>query len=361
MLGNNIIAHIDDTQKPVEDFFVHLSSDSDALVVGETYTLAVDDQTRKLSMRNHSATHLLQAALIKVLGNHVKQAGSLVTSEKLRFDFTHLQAVTKDELEQVENLVNQEIQKGLAVSANIMSMKDASNTGAMALFGEKYGDVVRVMKMGDFSTELCGGTHVHNTNDIGLITILTETSLATGVRRIEATTSQNAIQYLNHRSKLLKQLETYFNDKEERALDKVFNSFKDLKEKQKEVEALKDKIQATESRDLFNSTELINGIDTAIIETKPDNDLRKLSDMFIGKFPNGALVLYAINGDKVQVLVRAGLGAVKLNAGETLKEILTLLSGRGGGKPDMAQGSGDAANVSQLKEHAKTILKKRLA
>jgi alanyl-tRNA synthetase len=361
MLGNNVIAHITDTQKPVDELYVHLSSDSDALVVGETYTLAVDDQTRKLSMRNHSATHLLQAALIKVLGSHVKQAGSLVTPEKLRFDFTHLQAVTRDELDQVENLVNQEIQKGLTVNANIMNMKEAVNSGAMALFGEKYGDVVRVMKMGEFSTELCGGTHVQNTNDIGLITILSESSLATGVRRIEATTSQNAIQYLNHRSKLLKQLETYFNDKEERAIDKVFNNLKDLKEKQKEVETLKDKIQATESRDLFNATELINGIDTAVVETKPDNDLRKLSDLFIGKFPNGALVLYAVNGDKVQVLVRAGLGATKFNAGDALKEILALLNGRGGGKPDMAQGSGDSANLSQLMDHAKMILKKRLA
>jgi alanyl-tRNA synthetase len=269
--------------------------------------------------------------------------------------------VTRDEIDQVEHLVNQEIQKGLTVNANIMSMKDASNTGAMALFGEKYGDIVRVMKMGEFSTELCGGTHVQNTNDIGLITILSESSLATGVRRIEATTSQNAIQYLNHRSKLLKQIETFFNDKEERAIDKVFNGLKDLKEKQKEVETLKDKIQATESRDLFNSTELINGIDTAVIETKPDNDLRKLSDLFVGKFPNGALVLYAVNGDKVQVLVRAGLGATKFNAGEALKEILALLNGRGGGKPDMAQGSGDSANLPQLMDHAKMILKKRLA
>lgn len=360
MLGKNIIAHIDDTQKPVDELFVHLSSDSDALVVGETYTLTVDELTRKLSMRNHSATHLLQAALIKVLGTHVKQAGALVTPEKLRFDFTHLQAVTKDELEQVENLVNQEIQKGLTVNANVMNMNDAAKTGAMALFGEKYGDVVRVMKMGDFSTELCGGTHVQNTNDIGLITILSESSLATGVRRIEATTSQNAIHYLNHRSKLLKQIETYFNDKEERAIDKVFNSFKDLKEKQKEIEGLKDRIQATESQDLFSTTELINGVDTAVVETSSDNDLRKLSDLFIGKFPNGAVVLYSISGEKVQVLVRAGKCSAKLNAGETLKEILAVVNGRGGGKPDIAQGSGDASSAEKLKEHATQILKRKL-
>jgi alanyl-tRNA synthetase len=359
-IGDNIIAHIYDTQKPVDDFFVHLSSDSDALVVGETYNLVVDEHNRKLSMRNHSATHLLQAALIKILGPHVKQAGSLVTPEKLRFDFTHLQALSKKELENVENLVNQEIQKGLAVSAKTMNMKEASNTGAMALFGEKYGDLVRVLTMGKFSTELCGGTHVHNTQEIGLISILSESSLAAGVRRIEATTSQNAINYLSHRSKLLKQVESYFNDKEDGAIQKVFGSFKDLKEKQKEIETLKDKIQAIEARDLFKNIEVINGIDTAVLETTADNDLRKLSDLFIGKFPNGAVVLYSVAGDKVQVLVRAGKCANTLNAGDTLKEILLVVNGRGGGKIDLAQGSGDASMVSKIKDHASQIIKRRL-
>ena len=361
LLGTNILAHINDTQKPIDGLIVHLSNDSDSLVIGETYKLAVDQQTRNLSMRNHSATHLLQAALIKILGPHVKQAGSLVTPEKLRFDFTHLQAVSKDELEQVEQLINEQIQKGLVVQSNIMNMNEAVNSGAMALFGEKYGDVVRVLSMGKFSTELCGGTHVQNTNDIGLISILSESSLATGVRRIEATTSQNAINYLNHRSKLLKQVETYFNDKEDKAMDKVFNSFKELKEKQKEIESLKDKIQATEAKELFNQPEIINGFETAIIEVQADNDLRKLSDLFIGKYPNGAVVLYCLNSDKVQVLVRAGKCSQKLNAGETLKEILTVINGRGGGKIDLAQGSGDSVDISKIKPHAVQILKRRLS
>ncbi len=361
LLGTNVLAHIHDTQKPIDGLIVHLSNDSDSLVIGETYKLAVDQQTRHLSMRNHSATHLLQAALIKILGPHVKQAGSLVTPEKLRFDFTHLQAVSKDELEQVENLINEEIQKGLVVQSNIMNMNEAVNSGAMALFGEKYGDVVRVLSMGKFSTELCGGTHVQNTNDIGLISILSESSLATGVRRIEATTSQNAINYLNHRSKLLKQVETYFNDKEDKAIDKVFNSFKELKEKQKEIESLKDKIQATEAKELFNQPEIINGFETAIIEVQADNDLRKLSDLFIGKYPSGAVVLYCLNSDKVQVLVRAGKCSQKLHAGETLKEILTIINGRGGGKIDLAQGSGDSIDISKIKPHALQILKRRLS
>ena len=358
--GKNIIAHVDDTQKPVDGLHVHFSSDADALEVGKSYTLSVDAHTRKLIMRNHSATHLLQAALIKVLGPHVKQAGSVVNAEKLRFDFTHLQAMTKEEIQKVEELVNQEISKAHNVEANIMDMEAAQKKGAMALFGEKYGNIVRVLSMGDFSTELCGGVHVHNTGDIGLFTILVETSLATGVRRIEATTSETAINYLSHRSSLLKKIEGMVQDKEERALVKLENLFKELKAKQKEIEALKDKIQESESKDLFNTVENIGGIDVAIIEANADSDLRKLSDLFVNKYPNGAVVLYNSNSEKATVLVRASKGASKLNAGEALKEILTVVNGRGGGKPDLAQGSGEAALVSKIAPHAKNVLKAKL-
>ena len=353
MSGKNIIAHIDDTQKPVDHLFVHLSKDADALVIGETYTLRVDSHARNLIMRNHSATHLLQASLIKVLGSHIKQAGSLVTPEKLRFDFTHLQALTKEEIQKVEDLVNAEIQKGNPISAEIMNMDDAVKKGAMALFGEKYGNSVRVLSMGQFSTELCGGTHAHNTSEIGLITIFSEVSLATGIRRIEATTSENAIKYLSHRSQYFKKVESLFNDKEERAIHKIESFLKELKEKQKEIEFLKDKIQASESKDLFNSTENISGIDIAIVEAANDSDLRKLSDLFISKYQNGAVVLYNKKG---AVLVRSSKGASKLNAGTVLKEILTMMNGKGGGKPDLAQGSGEAALISKVKEHARAII-----
>ncbi len=357
MSGKNIIAHVDDTQKPVDGLHVMLSKDADALEVGQIYKLVVDSHLRKLIMRNHSATHLLQAALIKVLGTHVKQAGSQVTPERLRFDFTHLQAMTKEEIQRVEDLVNAEIQKGSHVDASVMSMDDAVKKGAMALFGEKYGNEVRVLTMGDFSTELCGGTHVHNTGDIGLITILSEASLATGVRRIEATTSETAIHYLSHRSNLLKKVEAQFGDKEEKAITKLENALRDLKEKQKEIESLKDKIQATESKELFSTVEKMGGIDVAIIEASVDNDLRKLSDLFISKFQNGAVVLYNKNG---AVLVRKGAGVAKLNAGEALKEILTVVNGRGGGKPDMAQGSGEANLVPKIKAHAHAVLASKL-
>lgn len=359
-LGKNILANISDTQKPVDSLHVHFSNDSDALEIGKSYTLSVDSKSRKLIMRNHSATHLLQAALIKVLGTHVKQAGSIVSADKLRFDFTHLQAMTKEEIEKVEDLVNQEISKAHKVEANIMNMDEAQKKGAMALFGEKYGNIVRVLSMGDFSTELCGGVHVHNTSDIGLITVLSESSLATGVRRIEATTSETAIHHLSHRSQLLKKVESLFMDKEERALVKLENLIKDLKEKQKEIESLKDKIQLNESKDLFNNVENIGGIDYAIIEASPDSDLRKLSDLFISKFQNGAVVLYNLNGDKASVLVRSSKGASKLNAGDALKDILPVINGRGGGKPDMAQGSGEAALIGKIALQAKNVMKAKL-
>jgi alanyl-tRNA synthetase len=311
-------------------------------------------------MRNHSATHLLQSALIKVLGNHVKQAGSQVSSERLRFDFTHLQAMSKEEIQKVEDLVNLEIQKSLHVSADIMSMDEAQKKGAMALFGEKYGNTVRVLTMGEFSTELCGGTHVHNTGDIGLITILSESSLATGVRRIEATTSENAISFLAHRSNVLKKLEALLNDKEDRTIGKLENLYRDIKEKNKEIETLKDKIQLSESKDLFNKVTNMGGIDVAVVEASADSDLRKLSDLFVNKYPKGAVVLFNQNGDKATVLVRAAKEASKLNASEVLKEILAVINGRGGGKPDMAQGSGEVAHFAKIASEAQTILKSKL-
>ncbi len=358
--GKNIIAHIDDTQKPVDGLHVHFSKDADALEIGKTYVLSVDAHARKLITRNHSATHLLQAALIKVLGPHVKQAGSIVNAEKLRFDFAHTQALSRDEIEKIEELVNQAISKAHKVDANIMDMADAQKQGAMALFGEKYGNKVRVLTMGDFSTELCGGVHVHNTGDIGLITILSESSLATGVRRIEATTSETAIHYLSHRSQLLKKVEGLFMDKEERAVAKLENLFKDIKDKNKEIEALKDKIQAIESKDLFNNIESLGGVDFAVVEASTDTDLRKLSDLFVSKFQNGAVVLFNTNGDKATVLVRAAKGAAKINAGDVLKEILPVINGRGGGKPDIAQGSGEAALIAKIVVQATSVLKSKL-
>ncbi|MFL5784569.1 MAG: alanine--tRNA ligase, partial [Bacteriovoracaceae bacterium] len=230
------LATITDTQKPVDGLHVHLSGDADALNVGESYSLHVNHEERELTKRNHSATHLLQSALIKVLGPHVKQAGSSVGPERLRFDFTHSEALKPEELAQVEELVNSAVASSLTVKATQMTKDQATKKGAMALFGEKYGDEVRVLEMGDFSIELCGGTHVSNTGEIGLFKILIETSLASGVRRIEAITSTTAINYLLNRSKILGEVEKQFAAKEEKVLEKLSALFADTREKTKQLD-----------------------------------------------------------------------------------------------------------------------------
>lgn len=358
--GKNIIASIEDTQKPIDDLFVHFSKDSDALEVGKSYILAVNSNSRELIKKNHSATHLLQSALIKILGPHVKQAGSLVTADKLRFDFAHTQAMTKEEIQKVEDIVNAEINCGHNVEANIMDIDSALKKGAMALFGEKYGKDVRVLSMGNFSTELCGGVHVKNTNEIGLITILSESSLATGVRRIEATTGPTAIHHLTHRSLLLKKVETIVMDKEERAIGKIENMFRDLKEKQKEIDFLKTKIQIAESKELFKNITKIGGVDVGILHANPGSDLRQLSDLFIDQYKNSIIILFNLNGEKSTILVRTSEQGPKIDANEILKEILPVINGRGGGKFKMAQGSGEANLIANIAPRAKKILTEKL-
>lgn len=294
-LNGNLIAHISDTQKPVENLFVHIC-DTDAcelLEISETYELQIDIQRRELTKRNHSATHLLQSALIEVLGKHVKQAGSSVDFEKLRFDFTHMQAVSAEELQQVEELVNQKINSALEVNANIMTKDEAIHKGALAIFGEKYGDNVRVLTMGDFSTELCGGTHVDNTKEISLFVILSESSLSTGVRRIEATTSDNAFHYLTRRSRLLGEIERLANAKDTASIDKFNYYIEEVKNKSKEIAQLKDKLQSSQSDELFSNPQKIGDFVFVSAIAPEGADSRKISDIFMDKNNNGILLLFA--------------------------------------------------------------------
>ncbi len=347
------LASIKDTQKPVDGLFVHLSDDADALTVGDTYKLKVNVEERSLTMRNHSATHLLQSALIKVLGNHIKQAGSSVGHERLRFDFTHSEALKPEEIAQVEAMVNSAIAKNFKVSADVMSKDDATKKGAMALFGEKYGDKVRVLTMGDFSCELCGGTHVKNTGDIGLFKIIVETSLASGIRRIEAITSTTAINYLLNRSSLFAELEKTFSVKEEKVLDKVAALYADIKTKNKEIESLSDKLQAIESANIFTDPRPIKDGLFLVMAKASSSDaqgMRKLSDMFVDKFPKGVLFLFALDGDKISFLMKTARTNNTVDCGAILKSLMPIVAGRGGGKPDMAQGSGtiDDGKVKEL-------------
>jgi alanyl-tRNA synthetase len=345
------LATITDTQKPVDGLHVHLSEDADALSIGESYTLKVNHEERELTKRNHSATHLLQSALIKVLGPHVKQAGSSVGSDRLRFDFTHNEALRPEEIAKVEELVNSAVSSALPVTAANMTKDEATKKGAMALFGEKYGDNVRVLTMGNFSCELCGGTHVSNTGEIGLFKIVVETSLASGVRRIEAITSTNAINYLLNRSKILSEVEKSFSVKEERVLDKIAVLFADVKDKSKQLENLNDKLQSFESQNLFNDQKSIKDGLTLTIAKAPNADqgnMRKLGDIFVEKFPKGVLFLYATEDDKVSFIMKTNKANTAVDCSAVLKQVMPIVSGRGGGKPDNAQGSGDASKTQEL-------------
>ncbi len=359
--SGKVLTKIVDTQKPVDDLIVHYVKSDDAAVLdkGNQYQLVVNKNLRELTMRNHSATHLLQAALIKTLGPHVKQAGSRVSADSLRFDFTHPEAMKKSEIEDVEKLVNEQISNGLDVQASLMSKDEATEKGAMALFGEKYGDTVRVLEMGDFSLELCGGTHVNNTKDIGIFTITVETSLSSGVRRIEATTSINAYKYLAARSQVLSQLERNLSVKSEKVVGKVESLQKDLKEKNKEISALKDELQAQATKDLFNNIEkLSNGVGFVSVELKNGSpkDFRGLSDKFVDKDPENVLFLYLIEGDKVSYLLRTNKKNKNISCSNVMKETQEIVAGRGGGRPDMGQGSGESQNISKFIEAIKDKL-----
>jgi alanyl-tRNA synthetase len=345
-----------DTQKPVDGLFVHFTKSKGKLSVGENYTLSVNENNRNLTTRNHSATHLLQAALIKILGDHVKQSGSMVTSNRLRFDFTHMQAVTNDEIEEIESLVNREIMKSHPVTATETSMEDALSRGALALFGEKYGDDVRVLEMGGFSTELCGGTHVNKTSDIGLFTIISESSLSTGVRRIEATTSINAIHHLKKRSNILSQIELITSSKEEKVPKKIEALYADVKKVQKEIDKLKNEITAAKSEDLFANPELLNGkVAYKYAQAPEGSDLRKLSDSYMDKNPHGVVLITCKSGDKVSVLLR-GPKKSNIACNAIFKSSIDIIDGRGGGRPDMAQGSGSAKNLDAFVEKIRSLI-----
>lgn len=314
------------------------------LQVGETVTLSVCEKNRALVCRNHSATHLLQKALRMVLGSHVEQAGSYVDAGRLRFDFTHFSAMTPEEIEKVETLVNQEIQAGLPVVTEVMTLDEAKKTGAMALFGEKYGDKVRVVEMGDFSTELCGGTHVANTGIIASFKILSETGIAAGVRRIEALTSEGLMKHyeeveaeLHQAAKAAKTTPSALTAKIEALLDEI-------KSLSAENEKLKSKLAKDSLGDVMNQVEEVNGV--KVLASKVAgvdmNGLRGLGDQLKDKLGEGVVVIASELDGKVNLMATVTDGAQKkgAHAGNLIKAIAGLVGGGGGGRPGMAQAGG---------------------
>jgi len=347
-----------DTQKPVDGLYIHILKSCDGLSIDNEYQLRVNESNRSLIVRNHSATHMLQSALGKVLGDHVKQSGSLVSDKKLRFDFTHDKALSQNQIDEVEFIINQKIDQALAVTATTMSKEKAIEVGAKALFGEKYGDEVRVISMQDFSTELCGGTHVHNTSEIQLFKIISESSLSTGVRRIEALTSFNAIEFLENRSQSFLEIEELLKVQGSGAITKVQTLLKELKELTKENEKLKDQIRAKESAEIFNDKISIGT--HSLYHSKVTyevKELRKISDEFVNKFPDDLLFLYNEEDSKGNFILRTHKKNSNWNLSLLTKEIMAAVKGRGGGKPDMTQGS----FPSQSKDQILDLLKDNLS
>ena len=312
--------------------------------VGDTVTLEIDKENRALAANNHSATHLLQKALRMVLGNHVEQAGSLNNADRLRFDFTHFSALTEEELKKVEEIVNQEIQNHLPVVVRNMPIEEAKKTGAAALFGEKYGDIVRVVSMGDFSIEFCGGTHVANTGDIVAFKILSETGVAAGVRRIEALTAKGLMNYYEDMEKKLQEVAKLLKATPDHLTEKVTHLLGENKALKSEVESLKSKLAKDAMGDVMDQVTEVKGV--KLLATKLEgvdmNGLRDLGDQLKEKLGEGVILLASVNEGKVSLMAMATSGAMEkgAHAGNLIKAVAGCVGGGGGGRPNMAQAGG---------------------
>ena len=332
-----------------------------SIKVGDTVTLAVDEARRNLIANNHSATHLMQKALRMVLGNHVEQAGSLVDPDKLRFDFTHFSPMTPEEITKVEEIVNQEIQNGLDVVTNEMTIDEAKKTGAMALFGEKYGDTVRVVQMGDFSSELCGGTHVKNTSNISAFKIVSESGVAAGVRRIEALTGAGLIAHFNQVEETLKEAAALLKVSPADVVKRIIALQEETKTLSKENDKLKAKIAKAAAGDVTSEAEDVNGIKVLVkaLSGVDMNGMRDLGDEAKQKLGE-AVILYATENDgKVNLMATATEGAIKkgAHAGNLIKEVASLVGGGGGGRPNMAQAGGkNPAGIPDALKKAKEVI-----
>ena len=312
--------------------------------IGDIVTLTVDAEGRKNTEKNHSATHLLQKALKMVLGSHVEQKGSLVTPDRLRFDFAHFQAMTAEELRQVEDMVNHEIEQALEVSTDIMSLEEAKKTGAMALFDEKYGESVRVVSMGEFSKELCGGTHVKNTAEIKNFKILSEAGVAAGVRRIEALTGDAVIAYYKKIEEELNKAAALLKTNTPNVLEKITALQAELKASLSECESLKSKMAKEALGDVMDQVQDIKGVKllASKMEGVDMNGLRELGDQLKEKLGDGVVVLASVVDGKVNLMATATDAAMKAgaHAGNLIKGIAALVGGGGGGRPNMAQAGG---------------------
>ncbi|MBE0509918.1 MAG: alanine--tRNA ligase [Chromatiales bacterium] len=355
---------VQDTRKQGQAF-VHIGLLAQgSLAVGESVQAEVDAQLRADTAIHHSATHLLHAALRQVLGEHVQQKGSLVSAERLRFDFAHFEAVSPEQLKQIEQMVNAQIRANLPVQTELMGIDAAKARGAMALFGEKYGDEVRVLSMGDFSIELCGGTHVGRTGDIGLCKISSEAGTAAGVRRIEAVCGQRALAWIDEQGARLGQIASSLRCARDEVANKVEQLIERSRKLEKELEQLKGKLASAQGSDLAAEALEIGGIKVlaARMDGADPKGLRDIVDQLKNKLGTAAVLIAAVEGDKISLVAGVSKDATdRIKAGELLKHVAEQVGGKGGGRPDMAQGGGNLpqhldAALASVKDWAHTQL-----
>ena len=344
LIGKNGVMTVSDVQKTKDGKYMHIGTVTEgALSVDDEVEAKVDAEYRQAICRAHTSTHLLQKALRKVLGDHVEQAGSYTANDHLRFDFTHFAALTADELQQVETLVNDAILAGYPVVTEEMSIDEAKKKGAMALFGEKYGAVVRVVQAGD-SIELCGGTHLDNTAKAGMFKIIGEASVAAGVRRIEAVTGRAVLDFLNERQHILNETAAALKTSPNELAAKVEQTMADLRTMAKKLEKLNGKLASMQMVDLFNVSRDVKGVNVVAtkLEDASADVLRTMGDGIKEKAPNMVAVLSSVNDGKVSLLCVCGAEAVKkgAHAGKIVKEVAKIVGGGGGGRPDSATAGG---------------------
>ena len=336
---------VKDTIKVVGGKIAHIGYvENGEIKLHDTAKLSVDADKRIHTCMNHSATHLLQKALKTVLGGHVEQAGSYVDEDRLRFDFTHNQAMTKEEIARVEAIVNEKIAEDLPVVTKVMGIEEAKKTGAMALFGEKYGETVRVVNMGDFSIELCGGTHVAKTGVIATFKIVSETGVAAGVRRIEALTSRGAFAYYHNLENTLKQASVAAKAEPANLVEKIEGMLAEIKQLQSENQKLKDKMAKAAVGDVLADAVAVGDYKVLPVQVSgvDMNALRNLGDEMKEKITSGVVILASDMDGKVNLIVMATDDAVKAgaHAGNIIKKIAPMVGGGGGGRPNMAQAGG---------------------
>ena len=364
--NEDLVVEVLDTKKGPNNTVKHVCIVKSGVIKleDEVYT-KVDKEARLASARNHSATHVLHKVLKEVLGDHVNQAGSLVTPERLRFDVTHFESISKDELKTIEEKVNDIIFEALNITCENMSMNEASQKGATALFGEKYGDEVRVVSMGDYSIELCGGTHLTNTSQIGMFKILSEGGVAAGVRRIEAITGKEVYKFLNNKQELINEVCTSIKAKEDNLVSRVTNLLDENKTLAKELNETKAKLSLQSADSILDSKVDVNGVNivTAKFEDMDMDTLRNTADTLRDKLVSGVVVLGNVAGGKINFVATATKDAVEkgVHAGNIVREVAQIAGGKGGGRPNMAQaGAPDVAKVDDALNHAKEVLKSQV-